>query len=426
MNEAERIEIAYGKGCLTLLADRRKAEWRIIRPKPELAVPHVEKVFRDACRRPMAARPLRELMQGGGRVVIVTSDGTRAVPNRLLIPWLLEEMGVEPRSVTVLLGNGTHRANTPAEIEGMFGHALARRVRIANHDAFDESRNVALGRTAGGAQVRLDREYVEADRRIVIGFIEPHFFAGFSGGAKGIVPAVAFIDTIMRVHRAELIADPRSTWGVMDENPIQREIGESVAFCPPDFLVNVTLNALKEITGVYAGGYVQAHREGWQRVRETSMAPVDRMFPVVVTSNSGFPLDQNLYQTVKGMSAAARIVAPGGTILVAGECSDGIPAGGNFARLMAIGTRPRDIIDHIYALTKPVLDQWQAQVLAEILSKAEVGIYSKLDAATVESCKLRRVSDLQSAVDTCVRTTGGPVAVLPEGPLTIPYLTDGR
>lgn len=424
MGQTQQIDIAFGKGSLPIQADSDLADWWVIRPEFEKAAAEAERRFREACDDPKGCEPLADLVSPGDRVVIVTSDGTRPVPNHLLLPWLLELLPVPDSQVTVLLGTGTHRANTSEEICSMFGKELVGRVDILNHDAYDDKLNPKVGETSSGTPVHLDRAYLEADKRIVLGFIEPHFFAGFSGGAKGVAPGVAGIETILRLHRAELIAHPQSTWGVVDGNPIQGEISEAVGCCPPDFLVNVTLNAEKAITDFFVGDYRTAHSEGCERVKSSSMVSVPEPFPIVVTSNSGFPLDQNLYQTVKGMSAAARIVSEGGAILVASECSDGIPDHGDFARLMKNGEGPSDVLQAVYE-EEPVLDQWQAQILAGILERSEVDVYSNLPPQDVSSCKLRPVDDFQESISRRIERVGkgARVAVLPDGPLTIPYLS---
>jgi nickel-dependent lactate racemase len=417
------IKIAYGKGTISLDADPNVAEWTSIRPKFEPAFPDPESGFRDAVASPIGTELLAALIKPTDKVVIATSDGTRPVPNHLLIPWLLDALPVPAENVTVLLGTGTHRPNTEEEIVSMFGVDLVRRVSIVNHDAFDYNTNIKLGQITSGTEAYLDRVYVEADKRIVTGFIEPHFFAGYSGGAKGVAPGVAGIDTILRLHRAELIGHAKSTWGVYDGNPIQDEISEIVGMCPPDFMVNVTLNGDKEISGFFFGDYVEAHRAGREAAKEAAMQAVQRAFPVVVTSNSGFPLDQNLYQTVKGISAAARIVSNGGQILVASECSDGVPDHGNFADIMKEGATASDVLSSIHALDRPILDQWQAQILAGILERAEISVLSGMDRSEIEACKLGTIDNLNTGVrDSLEGVAEARVAVLPDGPLTIPYI----
>ncbi|MCX5757683.1 MAG: nickel-dependent lactate racemase, partial [Candidatus Hydrogenedentes bacterium] len=284
--------------------------------------------------------------------------------------------------------------------------------------------NVLLGCTSSGAPIWLDKTYVEADKRIVLGFIEPHFFAGFSGGAKGVAPGVAGIESILYLHGYDLIAHPNSTWGVMDGNPMRQAVQELAAACPPDFLINVTLNNAKRITNFFVGDYVAAHAAGCACAREQAMTPVPHRFPIVVTSNSGFPLDQNLYQTVKGMSAAARIVEEGGMIIVAAECSDGIPSHGHFGSMLRQAHDTGALEQTVRSLPTPRLDQWQVQVFASILKRCEVALYSKLDAETTRACLMTPVDDVFEAVAERIEQIGrgAPVAVLPEGPLTVAYV----
>lgn len=422
--EPRVAHLAYGKQRIPLKMDPGLADWHVIAPCDEDPLPDQRPAFIDACWRPVGSRPLQEVVRPSDRVTIVTSDGTRAVPNHLLIPWLLEQLPIPEERITVLLGNGTHRPNTPEEIAGMFGEEVARRVRIVNHDAFDPEKNVGLGTTPAGAPAWLDKAYVEADRRIVVGFIEPHFAAGFSGGAKGVAPGVTGIESIFYLHSYELLAHPKSTWGVLDDNPLQKAILDMVAPCPPDFLINVTLNSEKEITGYCVGDYYAAHREGCARVRERAMVPVPHEFPIVIMSNSGYPLDQNLYQTVKGMSAAARIVQDGGTIIVASECSDGVPSHGNFGRMLGEADSAEALDEAVRALPEPKLDQWQVQLFAQVVKRCNVALYSSIDKETTEASLMTAVDDLDAAVEECIRRVGegAPVAVLPEGPITVPYV----
>ena len=417
----EQINVPYGRGTVSVQADPKLAQWDVIRPSFEPALEDPKRLFREAVRDPIGTKPLREMVKPSDRVIIATSDGTRPVPNKQLIPYLLEELPVSSDQVTVLIGTGTHRPNTKREIVEMFGEELVRRVRIVNHNAFSETQNERVGKTADGTTVFLNREYLNADIRIALGFIEPHFFAGFSGGPKAVAPGVASIETIFRLHRAELIADPNSTYGVLRENPLHREIRECVALCPPDFLLNVTLNAKKKISGYYAGDLSLAHAKGCADVKTSAMVPVETPFPLVVTSNSGFPLDQNLYQTVKGISAAARIVNDGGTILVASACSDGVPDHGNFAALMREGHTPADVIESVYA-REPILDQWQAQILSGILDRVNVKVYTEMDSDEVRACKLQVIPDLNESIRNHLKAEDTRVAVLPDGPLVIPYL----
>ncbi len=383
--------------------------------------------FTEAVRAPIESAPLRELIRSSDCVAIVIPDITRPLPSERLLPWVLAELDhVREENIIVVNGTGSHRENTREELEAMVGAAVMSRVRVVNHTAHDPARLSFAGTTAEGRKVFMNREYVEADKRIVLGFIEPHFMAGFSGGYKGIFPAVADIDSIMHYHRASVIGDPRSTWGLLEGNPTQDQIRANGSVLPVDFCVNVTLNRLRQITGFYCGSVLAAHREGCEFARATAMVRCCRTYPVVVTTNGGYPLDQNLYQAVKGMSAAAQIVEEGGFILAASRCNDGFPEHGNFRKLLFEHGSPRAILDTICAPGFSLYDQWEAQLLAIILLKARVGLYSEIGETEVRRAHLEPVSQIgvRLAAELARAGRDAPVAVLPEGPMTIPYLAE--
>jgi nickel-dependent lactate racemase len=358
------------------------------------------------------------------RVALVIPDITRPLPTDRLLRWILAELPHVPAErFTVVNGTGSHRANTPEELATMVGADVFGRIRVVNHNSHDPATLLPAGKTADGHTIYLARDYVEADRRIVLGFIEPHFMAGFSGGYKGVFPAVADIDSIMHYHRAQVIGDPRSTWGVLEENPTQTQIRRGGSLLPLDFLVNVTQNRRRQITRFFCGEVLAAHAAGCIFAKETAMVPCPTAYPVVVTTNAGYPLDQNLYQAVKGMSAAAQIVEQGGLILAASRCNDGFPHHGNFRKLLFDHDSPRALLDTITAPGFSLYDQWEAQLLAIIALKAKVGLYSDLDPDEVRRAHLEAVADIGARLRQELDRRGDvPVAVLPEGPMTIPYL----
>jgi nickel-dependent lactate racemase len=390
-------------------------------------LPDEAAAFRQAVSRPIESAPLAATVGPGERVAIVIPDLTRPLPTARLLPWVLEALPhVSARDIVIVNGTGSHRVNTPSELASMVGADVLARYRVVNHDAHDPRTLAPAGTGIDGRPVLMNREYVDADRRIVLGFIEPHFMAGFSGGFKGIFPAVAAIDAIMRYHDAATIGHPKSTWGVLDGNPTQARIRHDGALLPVDFCINVTLNRERRITRFFCGGVRAAHEAGCAFSRETAMVPCERPFPVVVTTNSGYPLDQNLYQAVKGMSAAAQIVEHGGLIVTAARCNDGFPAHGNFRQLLFASTSPGQLLDTIVAPGFSVYDQWEAQLLALICLKARVALKSDLEADDVRRAHVQPVEDVALAVAEEVARLGRdvPVAVLPEGPMTIPYLSE--
>ncbi len=399
----------------------------LLRPMYVDGLPDEAAAFRDAVRAPIESRPLREMFRRSDRIAIVIPDITRPLPTSRILPWILAELShVRRDNFTVINGTGSHRENTPEELAAMVGGDLMVGVRVVNHTAHDPGRLTAAGKTADGRTVYMNREYVAADKRIVLGFIEPHFMAGFSGGYKGIFPALADIDSIMHYHRASVIGDPRSTWGLLEGNPTQGQIRECGSILPVDFCINVTLNRYRQITGFYCGDVLAAHRKGCTFAKETAMVCCERPFPVVITTNGGYPLDQNLYQAVKGMSAGAQIVEKGGFILAASKCNDGFPAHGNFRKLLFEHDSPQAILDTITAPGFSLYDQWEAQLLAIILLKARVGLHSDIPADEVRRAHLEPVSEISRRIGEELKHAGrgARVAVLPEGPMTIPYLAN--
>ena len=418
-----RLQLDYGTEGLVV--EIPSSEVTVLAPRHLPGLPDERASFQAALGQPIESPPLRELIHSTHRVAIVIPDITRPCPNQRLLAWTLEELSHVPEGNFVIIsGTGSHRVNTREELLSLVSPEIMDRVRVVNHTAHDPSMVAPAGQTADGRTVHLNAEYLEADRRIVIGFIEPHFMAGFSGGYKGIFPGVADIDSIMHYHRAEVIGDPRSTWGRLEDNPTQEQIRFNGSLVPVDFCVNVTLNRERRITGMFCGDVLAAHRDGCSFARETAMIPCPKPFPIVITTNSGYPLDQNLYQTVKGMSAAAQIVSEGGLIVTAARCNDGFPAHGNFRKLLFEHASPRGILDTVMTPGFSMYDQWEAQLLAIILLKARVALYSEIPEEEVRRAHLRAVSDIAACIRDELAQTGreAPIAVLPEGPMTIPYL----
>jgi len=409
------LEVAIPSSNVTTLAPR------FIPGLPDEAA-----AFREAVRAPINSKPLRELIGANDRVAVVIPDITRPLPSDRLLSWLFDELDhVRAENFVIVNGTGSHRVNTPAELAWMVGPEIASCYRIVNHNSHDPATLVFAGKTADGRDVFFNREYVEAGRRIVMGFIEPHFMAGFSGGYKGVFPAVADIDSIMHYHRADVIGHPLSAWGALEGNPTQEQIRANGQALPIDFLINVTLNRQRQITGFFCGEALAAHERGCAFSKSTVMIPCPAPFPIVVTTNSGYPLDQNLYQAVKGMSAAAQIVAQDGLIVAASKCNDGFPNHGNFKKLLFDHDSPQAVLDTILAPGFSMYDQWEAQLLAMIRLKARVGLYSDIAADEVRRAHLEPVADISAFIASELNRIGkdAPIAVLPEGPMTIPYLT---
>jgi len=422
------IRLAYGKGFLDLSLDEKHFNVTTLIPENQAGLDMPRERFKERASHPTGILPPANLAlkkgKSSSKVVIVISDHTRPVPDHLLVPWIVHVIGAKDGNVTILVGTGSHRPPSNDELLRMLGRENLGRFRVLCHDCTDSSRLVSVGKTKCGGICRLNQAYCEADIRIATGFIEPHFFAGFSGGAKAIMPGIAGLETIRHFHRAKLIAHPGVTWGETVKNPLLNLAREVVSFLPPDFIVNVSLNHQKEITEFFIGDFISAHEQGCRHVADESFIKVPRKFPVVVTTNSGYPLDMNFYQTVKGISAAAGIVEDGGSIIIASECSNGIPAGSSFEKLLLQPHSTEELLHNIMKSHETSYDQWQVQALLQILLKWRVSLYSSMNHHLQKRTRVAFIDDIEKALESeriSYGTRPFSVAVMPLGPLTIPF-----
>ena len=420
-----QVKLAYGHDGLTVnLPDSTY----VVEPQFVPGLSDEAAAIREALRNPIETTALVDKVKPGDKVVIEHSDITRPTPNDRILPVLIAELeaaGIVAEDITLLNALGTHRRQTEAELRTMLGDQIVDGYRCLQHDGYDDNNLVSLGKTSLGNPVRVNRTYLEADVRILTGFIEPHFFAGFSGGPKGVLPALAGAESVQTNHNQEMIAHPQATWGVLAGNPIWEEMREVALRTAPTFLLNVTLNTNHEITGVFAGDMLAAHAAGCAFVRESAMVGVATPFDIVVTTNSGYPLDQNLYQAVKGMSAANQIVREGGAIIVAAACQDGLPDHGRYAALLAEAGSPQGVLEMIAQPGFSEPDQWQIQIQALIQSRAEVFVYSDgLTDDQIERALLTPCRDIERTVTELQKKYGpkASICVIPAGPQTIAYL----
>lgn len=420
----QSVHLHYGTDGLWL--DTTGLHATVLRPTFIDGLADEKAAFFDAVRAPYASASLKDLIAPHETLAVAIPDITRALPSDRLLPWLFEELSFLPReNVSILIGTGTHRGNTRDELIGMVGKAIVDNYRIVNHNGRDYTTMRKAGVSEFGYDVYLNAHYVAADRRILIGFIEPHFMAGFSGGYKAVFPGLANLEAILHYHGFDNIAHPRSTWGVLENNPTQAHVRAGGALLPVDFLINVTLNNEHAITRYFCGDVMAAHEAGCRFSKDTAMVGVDEAFPIVVTTNSGYPLDLNLYQTVKGMAAAHTITRPGGLIIAAGRCNNGFPDHGAFKEQLYRYASPEVALR---AIGKPGFaepDQWQTQKLIQILLDSRVQLYSELDPDAVRRAYIEPISDIRAAIDAERARLGEPdvpIAILPEGPMTIPYV----
>jgi lactate racemase len=419
------VELDYGRTGLTVALP--SGVTTVVRPRHAPAAPDLGATLRAALREPAAGPPLRAVVPPGARVAVSMCDVTRAQPREAMIRALLEELdGLVGRDdLTLLVATGTHRANTGAELRAMLGEDLAATMRVINHDARDDAMLAWRGYHGNNVPVWLNREWVAADVRITTGFVEPHFFAGFSGGPKLVAPGLAGLETVLTLHDAARIGSERATWAVCEGNPVHDDVRAIAAGTGVDYAFDVILNGRQQVVAAFGGEVLAMHAAARAAVRETAMQPVECRFDIVVTSNSGYPLDQNLYQAVKGISAAATVVRPGGLIICAAECADGFPDHGSFREVLASADTPQALLAAIAARPRTVPDQWQVQVLARVLAQARVGVHTaRLSDTELRSAHLFGVPDISAAVaaELARLGPGARVCVIPEGPQTIPFV----
>jgi nickel-dependent lactate racemase len=418
-----KVNLAYGQGHLPIELPAERTT--VIEPAHTAGLPDERAALMSALAKPIDSPPLLDLIKPHSRICITFTDITRATPNERIIPWLLRHLQqVPPEQITLLNSLGTHRPNTPGELEKMLTGSVVEKYRVLNHEPENRSSLVEFGTTVDGTPALINKHLVEADVRIITGFIEPHFFAGFSGGPKGIMPGLAGLETVMSNHGAKNIGHPNAAFGITIGNPIWEEMRDIALRIGPSFLLNVALNERRQITGIFAGDLIQAHKVGIEFVRRSAMQKVKSPFEIVVTTNSGYPLDLNLYQGVKGMSAGARIIQEGGTLILACECREGVPAKSPLDQLLRSASSAEEILSMLATPGFVRPEQWQAQIQALIQRRARVLVYSSLSDEIVRSAHLTPCRDIGAAVEESLRQFGpeARVAVLPQGPLTIPYL----
>jgi nickel-dependent lactate racemase len=421
-----KIKLDYGREGLDIkLPDYLNID--VVEPKYREGLPDQALAIEDALRRPIDSKPLRDLVGQTDMVAIVFNDITRPTPYKIILPVLLRELGNIPDERILLFNaTGTHRANTQAELCEMLGEEVVKRYRIIQNDALDKSSHKLVGTTKSGNEIWLHKEYLNCNTKILTGFIEPHIFAGFSGGGKAVMPGLALLGTVIRNHSVDNIDNPKATWGVTSGNPIYEEIRQAASLAPPSFLLNVALNRTKEITAVFAGDFYKAHEQGCAYVKKNAMAAVEKPYDIVITSNSGYPLDLNVYQSIKGMSAAAQIVRKGGGIIVVADCWDGIPDHGEYGKFLSEADSYESLLRMVHQKDFFRHDMWQAQLHGLILQKADIYFHShNLTDEQIKRALLKPCSKVEETVDELLNKYGrdASICILPEGPQTIPYIS---
>tara|TARA_B100002052_G_scaffold292475_1_gene314118 strand:- start:223 stop:1521 length:1299 start_codon:yes stop_codon:yes gene_type:complete len=422
-NKYNEVQLAYGKKGYKL---KVPANFDVIEPKFIKEVESAKEEISKALLSPINSKPLRSLLEGKNDIAISVCDITRAQPRKVVIETIVEHIKdlIPISNIKILIATGTHRANTKDELIEMLGKDVVETLNVINHVCDDKESLIEMPTSLDDVSVLLNKHWVNADFRITTGFVEPHFFAGFSGGSKLVAPGLAGLKTIMKLHNYKRLNNPNSIWGEVEKNPIQQDVRKIAKETGVDFTLDVALNRDQKITNVFSGDLIDSHNEACNFARETAMVQVSQPYDLVITSNSGYPLDQNLYQTVKGLSAASQIVKDNGEILCLSECSDGIPSHGKFYSLLSEFSDPEQVEGMLSDPNFHCQDQWQVQILSQIAKKSNINLYTEgLSDKEIKNAFMFNAPDPQKFIDQKVKeNTNIRGCVLPEGPITIPVL----
>lgn len=417
-----KIPLAFGKGKLEVeLPDASRVSVLGMAGAPPIADPARE--LQSLLEKPFGSPPLPALCRGKTSACVVLSDITRPVPNSLLLPAILEVLetsGIPREQTTLLIATGLHRPCTTEERKQIIGQDILERYRVVDHRARRENEHRHLGTTGRGTPVLIDKTYCDAELKITTGFIEPHLMAGFCGGRKLVAPGCAGEATIKMLHSPSFLEHPSCREGSIDANPLHHELLEIAEMAGHDFIVNVTLDRERRITGLFAGDPLLAHSEGIafvrQAVRATLKAPAD----IVITTGAGYPLDLTYYQAIKGMTGAIPAVRAGGVMILAAECAEGLGSS-EFAAMATAFSSAKEATDHI--LSSPVVtDQWQLEECVRAVSHAEVILVSpRIAHDCAGKLFVRAASSMEEALEIAFSRVGSRVhiAVIPEGPSTL-------
>ena len=378
----------------------------------------------ESLRRPIQSKPLSDISWGRKNACIVISDITRPAPNRLMLPPILETLeaaGIPRSAVTILIATGIHRPSTEEERIRLVGPEIAGAYRIVDHLSKKSEDMVEVDRIAGVAPALVNRLYVEADLKILTGFIEPHMWAGYSGGRKSILPGISSVETLQFMHGPEMIAHPMTEYGQLEGNLFHEAGLRVMEKAGADFVVNVTLNKKREITGIFSGHAVKAHLEGCAFLAKHCVRELDAPLDFIVTTNAGAPLDCNLYQSVKGMTGAATVVKPKGDILIATRCAEGAGSP-EYEEVLEMVDSPSSFVCRILQKEFFIPDQWCAQEMYQVLMEKNIWIYTEgFSPEELRRYHLHSVDSIEGCIRSLLEKHGEHArwAVVPDGPMVI-------
>ncbi len=419
-----RVVLKYGTEGLPVELEPTPGFQGVVAPSEPPVLPDPAEAVAQSLEEPIASAPLAEFARGRKSACVVISDITRPVPNPVILPpvlRVLEGAGIPREHITILIATGMHRASTPEERERLLGRELLGLYRVEDHDSRNREALAEVGTLGGGIPVLINRTYLEAECKVLTGFIEPHMWAGYSGGRKSLLPGLSGIETLQYMHGPEMVAHPGTAYGKLDGNPFHEAGLRVMEMAGADFIVNVTLDTRKRITGVFSGHPVEAHLRGCAFLSEHCVREVEAPLDFIVTTNAGAPLDCNLYQTVKGMTGAAAVVKPGGDIVIASACPEGAGSP-EYRKILEMVDSPRVFLERLMRKEFFIPDQWCAQETYQVVSEYNVWVYTEgLSPEELERFHFRPVRDVGETVRELLDRHGPDArwAVVPDGPMVI-------
>lgn len=419
------LKFPYGRVFLQTEISEERLEVAVSRPIKPLR--ELGEAVKQGLRKPIKSKPLRRLLGKSEKVCIVVPDETRACPTKELLLPLLEELETcEHHELDILIGNGLHRGMSEQEMVELLGEEVVEEYSIINHKATDERQLVNLGRkTSYGTPAIVNKVAAKSDFLLGIAPVEPHFFAGFTGGRKTVLPAVSGEEAIFNNHSYKMIGHPKVSSGILEGNPIHHDMLEFMNFVNLSFIVGLTKNSEGKTTQVFAGDSIEAHERAVNFLNQYVNVRIRGYADIVIVSNGGYPLDRDLYQSVKGMDTAKAVVREKGMIIMVAECRDGLGGHEEFKRLMQEAESPGEVLKEIRE-NEPIIDQWQAQILSEILEKANVIVVTDgVKRNVIRKMMMESASSLEEALDIArerVSTRKPRIVAIPEGPYFIPRI----
>jgi len=420
----------YGKDGIEIKVN---PSWNltVFRPKKQEVIEEPNKSIKESINNPTGTLPLRDIIKEKGdlkQICIVVSDATRPVPSKIILNALVEELnsyGIEDDQILILIATGLHRRSREDELERILGRDLKNRLKSIDHVATDKTSLKYLGTAPDGVPIYINKHYCESDLKILTGYVEPHFFFGFSGGRKSLAPGIAGAETIQANHSAENIGHPLARFGFDEGNPMHENSKQISDIVGADFIVNVCINEHHKITLVAAGNIKKVHEQLVDYQMKYIFEEIDELYDIVICGNGGYPLDLNLYQAVKSMAIGEIAVKEGGTIISVNELSDGVGIGQeNFRDLIFSGKTPKTLYEQVLNKEITIPDQWEIQVLTRIMMKAEIYVISLLKAEEIGNIGLKHANSVEDAIKRSLKKhgQGARILILPNGPQVIPFL----